>query len=156
MLEWRYTTEVLNRFGKVLVEKYREAIGEHRASGKLQDTCRYIINTGSNSIELSLSLQSYWQYLEAGTKPHFPPIQAIRDWITIKPVLPYPDSNGKLPTPEQLAFLISRKISQVGTKPTNILEGTIDEVLAEFENALDEAITQDLDTELSAIMTIIH
>lgn len=156
MLEWRYTTEVLNRFGKVLVEKYREAIGEHRASGKLQDTCRYIINTGSNSIELSLSLQSYWQYLEAGTKPHFPPIQAIRDWITIKPVLPYPDSNGKLPTPEQLAFLIARKISEVGTQGDGLLQESITDVMTEFEFQLDEAVTRDVDANLALILAYLR
>jgi len=156
MLEWNNTIKVLNDFGKILVERYRENLQEHRASGKLQDTCRYFVETGTNSIELNLSLEEYWKYIEYGTKPHWAPITAIRNWIEIKPVLPYPGKDGKLPTPEQLAFLISRKISIEGTKPTNILEGTIDEVLAEFDNALDEAITQDLDTELSAIMTIIH
>lgn len=156
MLDWKYTTQVLQQFGQRLVETYRENIKEHRASGLLQDTCRWIINTGNESIELSLSLQDYWTYIETGTKPHWPPVDAIKKWVEIKPVLPYPGQDGKLPTPAQLAFLIARKISIEGTKPDNALERSVDEVLNEFSEALDEAITRDLDEELSAILSILR
>ena len=156
MINWTHTTQVLQQFGQRLVETYRNNIQEHRASGLLQDTCRYIINTGSESIELSLSLQDYWTYIENGTKPHFPPVDAIRKWIEIKPVLPYPGQDGKLPTPDQLAFLIGRKISRVGTKGDGKLEQSVDEVLSEFSDALDEAITKDVDEEATAILSILR
>ena len=66
-------------------------------------------------LTISLNLQYYWKYVEDGTKPHFPPVEDILQWIKVKPVLPR-KNNGKLPTQKQLAYLISRKISKVGTK----------------------------------------
>lgn len=45
----------------------------------------------------------------------------ILDWIIAKPVEPYPDpKTGKIPTLNQLAFLIARSIGEHGTKPPKL------------------------------------
>ncbi len=154
-MEWRNTYEVLTKFGQQLVGEYRNKLQSHRASGTLQDTMTYVINAGTDSIELSLRLQDYWKYLEDGTKPHWPPMEAIEKWIEIKPVLPYPGRDGKLPTPQQLAFLIARKISEVGTQGDGLLQESITDVMTEFEFQLDEAVTRDVDANLALILAYI-
>ena len=85
-------------------------------------------------------LQDYWKYVEEGTRPHWPPRDAIRRWIDIKPVLPQPDKNGRLPSPEQLAFLIQRKIAKHGTKGTHDLQETKDTILGYYEDRIAEAL----------------
>ena len=42
-------------------------------------------------------------------------LQQIKNWIAAKGITPYPDSKGRTPTPDQLAFLIYRSINQKGT-----------------------------------------
>lgn len=99
----------------------------HNASGNLGLNQKHILKFDGRYFTVSLLLEDYWKYLEAGTKPHFPPPDKILQWIKIKPVLPRADKNGKLPTENQLAYLIGRKISLVGIKPTYLLRDTLSE-----------------------------
>lgn len=95
------------------------------ASGDLVNSIRGIVKQNGKYIVISIQLEDYWKYIENGTKPHFPPVDAIKKWISVKPVLPRPLKSGKLPTSNQLAFLIARKISRVGTKAKPFLKPTI-------------------------------
>lgn len=96
----------------------------HSATGNLALNQQKIIQYDGRFFSIYLSLEDYWKYLEYGTRPHFPPLEKIKEWIRIKPVTPLPQANGKLPTENQLAFLIGRKISRVGTPATHLLEDT--------------------------------
>lgn len=53
--------------------------------------------------------QPYAIPVELGTKPHFPPVLAIQDWVRVK--LGKTGKEGR-----SVAFAIARKISKVGTK----------------------------------------
>ena len=97
---------------------------DHSSTGNLALNQEKIIQYDGRFFSIYLSLEDYWKYLEYGTKPHFPPLEKIKEWIRIKPVVPLPQANGKLPTENQLAFLIGRKISRVGTPATHLLEDT--------------------------------
>lgn len=97
---------------------------DHSATGNLALNQQKIIQYDGRFFSIYLSLEDYWKYLEYGTRPHFPPLEKIKEWIRIKPVTPLPQANGKLPTENQLAFLIGRKISRVGTPATHLLEDT--------------------------------
>ena len=99
----------------------------HTATGNLALNQKHYFVFDGRYYRVYLQLEDYWKYLEYGTKPHFPPVEKIAEWIRIKPVLPRPNAKGKLPTQKQLAFLIARSISKKGTKPTNTLQQTIDE-----------------------------
>lgn len=112
---------------KQFIETLRSNLSQHNASGKLSDSLKYTIKFNGKIFSVSLRAESYLKYLEHGTKPHWPPVDAIREWIRVKPVLPRPLPNGKLPTREQLAFLIGRKISKYGTRPTHVLSRTKDQ-----------------------------
>lgn len=99
----------------------------HTASGNLALNQKHYFVFDGRYYRIYLQLEDYWKYLEYGTKPHFPPVEKIAEWIRIKPVLPRPNAKGKLPTQKQLAFLIARSISKKGTKPTHTLQQTINE-----------------------------
>lgn len=137
----------LNEYRDTVISLYKQKLtdDDHIASRKLIDNVTYVLKTGNGDIELDLNLQDYWKYLEEGTKPHFPPIKAILDWVKIKPVLPSKTYDGKLPTQEQLAFLIARKISEDGTKGTHDLEEAVQQVNEIFEQRIEEAISMDID-----------
>lgn len=123
------------------------------ASSKLSQSLKSVVKQKGKWIEISISLEDYWKYIEYGTRPHFPPIQAIRKWIDVKPVLPRP-MKGKLPTKDQLAFLIARKISRVGTRPKPFLNKTIsdfnliDKVYNLLLNQIQQQINKQINDEL--------
>ena len=123
------------------------------ASSKLSNSLKSVVKQKGKWIEISISLEDYWKYIEYGTRPHFPPIQAIRKWIDVKPVLPRP-IKGKLPTRDKLAFLIARKISRVGTRPKPFLNKTIsdfnliDKVYDLLLNQIQQQINKQINDEL--------
>lgn len=120
------------------------------ASGDLSKSLKGIVKQNGKYIVVSIQLNEYWKFIENGTKPHWPPLSEIRKWISVKPILPRPTKSGKLPTANQLAFLIARKISKVGTKAKPFLSNTIkdfdlvgkvyNEVLTLINKQLEEEI----------------
>lgn len=131
-----------------LLERYKKAIEDngHVASGALVNTASYQVMFNGMWLEVSFNLEEHWKYLENGTKPHFPPIDAIENWIRIKRIVPH-SINGKVPSTRQLAFLIARSISVNGTKATKLLQNTIEGaddlielIINELANQLQEEI----------------
>ena len=151
--EFPKVAEVLERYGAEFIELYKLNLVQsgRPASGKLAESLSYHVNLGTNVYAVDISLLEYWKYIENGTRPHFPPVSAIREWIRVKPVIPRPLANGKLPTESQLAFLIARKISRVGTEGINDFQRANDEVFARMEMSLAEAVTEDLQRQVSVI-----
>lgn len=138
---------VLNEYGKVIQDLYKRKLLEDdkKASGALVSSVRYIYQKEDNKYDVSLQLEDYWKYVEYGRKAgKFPPVNKILEWIRIKPVLPYPNKDGRLPTENQLAFLISRSIAENGIEAGNQLEKTVDEIKDEFTLRLIDALDKDL------------
>ena len=151
-MDFKNTISVLNDFGKFLVEEYKDQLilNNVNASDTLYNSVKYIINNKGQYLEVNLSLEHYWKYVENGRKPgKWPPISSIAKWIEIKPVLPRPMSNGKLPTNEQLAFLIARKIGLEGIAPRPLLQQSINEVWRVMKEFLEEALAKDMEKEIS-------
>lgn len=121
------------------------------ASGDLSKSIKGIVKFDGKYVTVSIRLNEYWKYIENGTKPHFPPVDAIKKWISVKPVLPRPLASGKLPTENQLAYLIGRKISRFGTKPKPFLNNTKEEfdLVGKVYNATLELITKQLEQEIN-------
>lgn len=135
-----------------ILGRYKNALNEsgHYASGKLANTAKAVIKWDGKVFELIFNLQDYWKYLENGTRPHFPPISAIEEWIKVKRIVPTARS-GKVPTTKQFALLIARGISKNGTKPTKTLQKTIDgaddlisALVSEIQNQLEKEIDKEL------------
>lgn len=156
-MEWKNLKEVLVAYGEALEEQYREQIANKNAfaSGRLFDSVKSIIETDDKAFEVSLSLEEYWKYVEEGRGPgKFPPLDKIEEWIRIKPVAPYPDSQGRVPTVKQLAFLIGRKIAEEGTEGQHLLEEAINNT-QDWERLMEEAIDMDVAEELDEILSIL-
>lgn len=148
-------TRVLNDYGKFLVEEYKDnlILDNKNASDNLYNSVKYIVDTSTKGrFEVKISLLEYWKYIENGRRAgKFPPITAIKDWIKVKPVLPKPMSNGKLPTEQQLTYLISRKIALDGIKPNPILENSIKSITESMMEFIEEAVIQDIENEIEFI-----
>ena len=94
------------------------------ASGRLRDFTVEVVQD-DKWFNIVFNLEHYWKYVENGRKPgKFPPINAIMEWIRVKPIVPHP-MNNRVPTTKQLAFLIARSIAQNGIKPTHALQNTL-------------------------------
>lgn len=131
---------------------YKETLernGRYTALGpearKLIRSVQTRVVVGETAYEVVMDLEDYWKYVEDDTRPHWPPHDAILRWVTFKPVLPRPDSNGRLPSPESLTYLIRRKISRVGTKGTHDLEKTKDAVITAYRRELEQALAHDIE-----------
>lgn len=122
------------------------------ASGTLSNSIKGIVKQNGKYIVISIQLEDYWQYVENGRKAgKYPPLSAIRKWISVKPILPRPLKSGKLPTDNQLAYLIGRKISKVGTKAKPFLKPTItdfdliNKVYNEVLTLINKQITEEIE-----------
>ena len=142
-----YIIEVRNLYQDKLISE------DKIASGDLLNNVNYLIEKDDRQIEVSLRLEDYWKYVEYGRNPgKFPPVDKIKEWIDVKPILP-DNRNGKLPTPDQLAFLIGRKIAEEGIEATNALQDSVKEVNNRFEKRIEDAITQDVSNMVDVIFS---
>lgn len=146
--------EVLDAYGKTLVERYRQGLedGDHIATGNLYRSVSSEVTLNGQSFIVEFKMPEYGEYLEQGTKPHFPPINAIEGWIRAKRIVPRRDDQGRLPTEKQLAFLIARKIDEEGTERTGIYEKANALTYNEWNRLIDEAIAMDLNLNLEEIL----
>ena len=152
---WEKTYEVLKEYAIELRNSLQDSyINDDRiATGDLLNSVEYIIEKDDRQIEVSLQLKEWWKYVEEDTKPHFPPPDAMLNYIKAKPILPKPDRNGKLPTPNQLAYLIGRKISEVGTTGTHNVRDTVRLINERYEEKIGQAISEDVNNELDVIFS---
>lgn len=133
------------------IEYYKQALKDagHYASGNLDSSLESKVIYEDDKVIIAIQAPDYLTYLENGTAPHFPPIEKILEWIRVKPVIPRASADGKLPTEPQLAYLIARKISMVGTQPANILPTAMNEfdLTNRIAQAIADELTQQLDDE---------
>lgn len=149
---------VLEEYGAAICAAYRDELTARgkNASGILGNTVRYIVKRETSAYAVDLSLADYWQYVEYGRRPgKYPPPDKILEWVRIKPVIPRPLSNGKLPTEKQLAFLVGRKIAREGIAPTPALTAasnmTFDQFLSRIGDALSADLSEAVDAALSSL-----
>ena len=145
MITFNHLQQALAQYGDAIANQYKsnlEASGR-RATGNLISSVNTKVTVNEQTFEIELQLEDYYYYVENGRGAgKFPPVDKILEWIRVKPILPYPDSRGKLPTENQLAYLIGRKIANEGFEGTKDLEHTMEEV--DYETIIEEALDQDV------------
>lgn len=146
LLQLTHTQEVLSSYAVEFRNAYQDNLirSGRIASGELLNGIEARVIVSSNEYEVQLTLQDYWRYVEEDTKPHWPPKDAILRWIQIKPVIPRPDRNGRIPTTTGLAYLISRKIARFGTEGSHDLERTKTALNDRFRADLEQALALDV------------
>lgn len=150
--------QVLNAYAKDAEETYKRIlIREGKpASGNLLNSVHARVKIDNEAeYEVVLELADYWKFVEGGSKgtetspagavykAHWPPVNALLDWIRVKPVIPRP-VNGKLPSPNQLAYLIGRKIKTQGIAPVPAMEETIEQLNAKYLEGIKDALALDV------------
>lgn len=158
MIEFKHLQQVLEELGKAIKLRYQENLitSDRKATYNLIESVQYHTVINGKEFAIDLELADYWKYVEDDTRPHWPPMEKILEWVKAKPVLPTPMSNGKLPTEKQLSFLISRKISEVGTTGTHDLERTMDEIDDEWETKIIDALDKDIEECFDSLFMILQ
>ena len=154
LLRFDSVAEVLQDYAAWVAERYKAnlAASGRNASGALSRSVRAFVVSGERWYEVRMNMEEYWKYAENGTRPHWPPVEAIRRWVEIKPVIPRPDSRGRIPTPKQLAYLISRKISQVGTRGIPDLGEAEETAWERFRERLEAALAEDAASYITRVL----
>lgn len=148
----------LDDYAEKAKELYKQKLTDKgiNASYKLLNSVETVVRRNDDEFTVTINLEPYWYYVENGRKAgRFPPIDKILEWIRVKPVIPYSDSRGRLPTEEQLAFLISRKIAEQGTEPKHVLAETITELNNYYLPILKQSLERDFARFESEIITYV-
>ena len=160
-MEFKRVEDVLINYALLARDGYKEKLASEgiNASGSLSNSVQAMVDVNGTQYEVYLTLNDYWKWIEGGR----PPTQQngdgelrrkILEWIKVKPVIPTP-FNGKLPTEEQLAYLISRKIHTLGYEGKQPLQKTIDELEDMMFEDLQNAMAEDIAEEVDKIMLLI-
>lgn len=163
VMKLEHLERVLQDFAKDIRENYKSHLEFHDrftrlgSDTKLKDSLKTDIQMDAYGYHVTLSLNDYWKYVEEGvqgaensTSPYKNPgwkaFPHIQKWVEIKPIIPKPGKNGKIPSPKSLAFLITRSIVKNGTQGTHDYQVTKDNVIAWYNDRIEEALREDMKT----------
>lgn len=153
-----YANKVRNEYQDNLIRSDRIAAG-----GLLNDV-EYLVEQNGMEYEVKLCLKEYWKYVEEGVKgdrnptspyknPGWGAFPHILDWISVKPVLPKPLADGKLPNQKQLAYLITRSIVKEGTQGSKDLQNALATINAKYKDKMVYALQEDLEQIMKVMIT---
>lgn len=159
LIDFTELQKVLQDLANDIRENYKEHLeyNDHfTTERKLLDSIRTQVVVGDQAFEITMTLQDYWKYVEEGvqggnnfTSPYGNPgwkaYPFILHWIDIKPVIPRPNSNGTIPTPKQLGYLITRSIVENGTVGTHDLAKTKEGVIPWYKEKIAAALGHDME-----------
>lgn len=150
----------LDAYRREFEEVYKSNLEEngHKASGNLISSITTRTEMDDSTIEVWLDCAEYYKWIDKGRAAgKWPPKDKILEWIRVKPIIPRPDDKtGKLPTEEQLAFLIARKIGEEGTTGTGDLQATVEAVNAKYMIELQRALEKDWQNYAEKILQCIN
>lgn len=168
LINFSHLEQTLQEYINAVASLYRANLvsNNHIATQDLINNIRVVLEQGNSAVEVGLNLKDYWYTVEYDMPAHWPPISEILKWVQVRHIAdnarPY---NGKLPTEKQLAFLIARSIAgespnqenlknpDGGTTGTHDLKKAVQQVNAQFEVKIADAIGEDLNTAMISILS---
>lgn len=157
--------DVLEQYAQDVRNEYQDNLirNDRIAGGDLLNSVEYRIEQNGTTYEVKLELAKWWKYVERGVQgekntaspyknPGWKAFPHIMKWISIKPVLPRPNDDGDLPTPKQLAYLITRNIVKNGTEGSNDLGDALATINERYKDKLVYALQQDLNNFMKVIV----
>ena len=151
MSEFKHTMKALTEFGQKIVDNYKAELEAcNYQDGQLYRTLSYSVKMENSSWLISISLEEYWKYIEAGRRAgaKMPPLDVIEKWINVKQIIPHSMTlkSGKtvIPSVKQLSFLIARSIGQRGIQPRPFFKKSFEAAKLEYLAKIEEAIIQDI------------
>ena len=147
-MNWNNLKKCLEEYSMYLLQAARNNMPTYY---ELKDKIKFVMNVNGNFYEIIFNAPAYWKYANDGRRPgKMPPVNVIADWIKRRNITPYALKNGKLPTTDQLAFMIAKKIGRDGTTGIHFLEKSIDEQKSYWDDKISEAISNDIIAELDS------
>ena len=150
-MDFENTAKTIQKYAERFIEVYRGHLEDFGyTDGKLYKTLDYSISNEGIDWVVTIHLEEYWKYIEDGRRAgaRMPPIEAIKNWIEYKKILPKTIQlkSGKtvLPSTEQLAFVIARSISKIGIEARPIARETVDQLNREFIGDIKASIQRDI------------
>jgi len=123
------------------------------ASGTLEKSLKYRLQIKGQNINVSVyakgKASQYFLARENGRKPgKQPPVDAILEWMRIKPIKLRDKESGKFKKPtealkRQVAFLIARKIGKQGIKGWHAFDYAMENIWDEYESKVVAAYQKD-------------
>jgi hypothetical protein len=123
------------------------------ASGTLEKSLKYRLQIKGQNINVSVYAKGkagqYFLFRENGRKPgKQPPVDAILEWMRIKPIKLRDKESGKFKKPtealkRQVAFLIARKIGRDGIKGWKAFDYAMENIWDEYESKVVAAYAKD-------------
>lgn len=159
----RRIEKVISKWVKDVALQYQNKLryANIRYTGDLEDLISYgsrgeltIKPTATEyAYEAFLVLAEEWEYVEEGRLAGtFPNVDALREYVRKKPVIPkphiIPSGRQLIPTENQLAFLIGRKIKEDGIAPNPLLFETLEELKPELHGLLHNALSEEVMEEI--------
>ncbi len=158
-IDWTNTRAVLEQYANAVQEKYKNNLiaGDRVASGNLVNSIKCYVNAGTDRISVEMRLEEYYKQIEDGRGPTrnngsgilFP---AIKNWIRFKRIVPRPNADGTIPTENQYAYAITKKIHREGYQGGHYLQKTMEEVNGQFIKDIEDALSKDIEDNLTVIM----
>lgn len=151
------TYAVLEEYAEAWANAYRAELiaNGKRATGDLISSVKGKVVIEGEEYSAVLNVADYYKYVEVGRRKGAkqPPPSAILQWIRVKPIIPRANTlTGRVPTEQQLAFLIGRAIKQNGIPPTYAMRDSNEVTFNAFEQKLREALNADLEGAASTII----
>ena len=147
-MNWNNLKKCLEEYSMYLLQASRNNMPTYY---ELKDKIKFVMNVNGNFYEIIFNAPKYWEYANDGRRPgKMPPVNVIADWVRRRNITPYALKNGKLPTEDQLAFMIAKKIGRDGTTGIHFLEKSIDEQKSYWDDKISEAISNDIIAELDS------
>lgn len=132
MADW--LAKSIDQITKNLDAKTAAKPGGSNSTGSLRQSIGANLQRGllvkDDTITLTIAMNDYAEYVDQGRDDgSWPNLGGIKAWIRSKPTLvTKPDPvTGKIPTDDQLAFLIGRKIAEEGIEPTFFYSSVIND-----------------------------
>jgi len=162
--------DMAKRFVELMQSDYRmkRKVGRNFtnavASGTLEKSLKYRLQIKGSSINISVyakgKASQYFLARENGRKPgKQPPVDAILQWMRIKPIKLRDKESGKFkkPTEElkrQVAFLIARKIGRDGIKGWKAFDYAYENIWDEYKTKVIDAYGKDFGASLDGLNDI--
>ena len=146
-LTFPHLWDVLDEYGNRVRNVYQDNLirADKIATGGLLNSVEFSVVQYGRRFDVVLTLADYWKWVEEGRKPgKMPPPSAILAWVLAKPVIPKPNANGRIPTPQSLAWAIAKSIGKNGIAPTPALKQASDATFAEMERDIAAAFAEDV------------
>ena len=162
--------DMAKRFVELMQSDYRmkRKVGRNYtnavSSGTLEKSLAYRLKIKGKAIDISIyakgKASQYFLARENGRKPgKQPPVDAILDWMRIKPIKLRDKESGKFKKPteqlkKQVAFLIARKIGRDGIKGWHAFDYAFENIWDEYEAKVVAAFGKDFGASLDGLNDI--